>query len=359
MRVGIALALFLFSCARVPAMPIPLSERQPEILFLVPEEGEMLSTRPRLAAIFSRPIDESSLGEESVLLWEGTVDGTKIPLQFSLREEGRILIISTEDDLIPEKDYALLITSRILSLERLPVVPLTASYRTAGVGFVQEFDEIFEEDPLPEPEEAPPPEPSVLPEAEPSVLPGAEPTDPPVPVAPNPVAAPKRVVLNEIYYDAVGSDIDGLLFIELYGTPEMGIDRYQIHFVNGEDGKIYDSITLPEGAKVGSDGFYLVADSRTGNAVSSQVAGADLIDNFDPQNGPDGVQLVDPTGRLVDAVGYGEGVAPLAENGLPAFEGSSAPDVINGRSLERREPGLDTDHNLADFVDRETPTPGR
>jgi len=166
------------------------------------------------------------------------------------------------------------------------------------------------------------------------------------------------VVLNEVYYDAVGSDTDGLIFVELYGTPGLLIGGFRVLFVDGGDGSVDDTIVLPEGERVPEDGFYVIADARTGLPDVSQVPGADLIDNFDPQNGPDAVQLTDAEGVLLDAVGYGEGVAATAENGLAAFEGACALDVVNGHSLERREPGLDTDHNAEDFVEREVPTPG-
>jgi hypothetical protein len=166
------------------------------------------------------------------------------------------------------------------------------------------------------------------------------------------------VVINEIYYDAVGNDTDGLLFVELYGTPGLPVGGFQILFVDGGDGSVDDTIVLPEGVRLPEDGFYVVADARTGAPDLTQVAGADLIDNFDPQNGPDAVQLTDVEGGLLDAVGYGEGLASIAENGLATFEGSPCPDVVNGHSLEREEPGLDTGSNLDDFAERETPTPG-
>jgi hypothetical protein len=88
------------------------------------------------------------------------------------------------------------------------------------------------------------------------------------------------------------------------------------------------------------------------------VIHADLVDSFDPQNGPDAVQLLDNHDRLLDAVGYGEGIVSLAANRLPAFEGTFAPDVVNGHSLERAVTGRDTNDNDADFIDRPQPTPG-
>jgi hypothetical protein len=166
------------------------------------------------------------------------------------------------------------------------------------------------------------------------------------------------VVLNEIFYDSADSDTDGNLFVELYGTPELSLAGCKINFVNGADGSMTDSVALPAGAKTGADGFYVIADAKTGSSLSTNVPGFDLIDNFDPQNGPDAVQLLDAKGGLVDAVGYGDEIQPVAENGLASFEGAPAVDVAVGHSLERKAPGLDTENNAGDFVDREAPTPG-
>jgi len=203
-------------------------------------------------------------------------------------------------------------------------------------------------DPLPNPDPIPDPTPDPAPETTPVGSTGGE----------IPSESPQKVVLNEIYYDAVGSDSDGVLFIELYGDAAMALEGYQINFVDGADGSIDDTITLPSGAQLGGDGFFVIADAKTGLPNETFVVGADFIDNFDPANGPDAVQLLDAQGSLRDAVGYGEGLMGKAQNGLDAFEGSPTFDVLNGHSLERKSPGEDFDDNLSDFVERELPTPG-
>lgn len=166
------------------------------------------------------------------------------------------------------------------------------------------------------------------------------------------------IVINELYYDAPGSDTDGVLFVELHGTPGMDLAGYQILFVNGGNGTVTDIIELPEGSTVYEDGFFVIADGRTGALDTTQVAVYDFIDNFDPQNGPDGVQLVNPQGDLLDTVVYGEGAVPLAENDLPLGEGSFAVDVAGGHSLSRYPAGFDTDDNSIDFVENSEPSPG-
>ncbi len=180
---------------------------------------------------------------------------------------------------------------------------------------------------------------------------------PPDPQDPNENPPSHFLVLNEVLYDAVGTDTDGNEFIEIYGTPDTDVGGYQILILNGDDGKILDTIFLPAGAKVRADGLFLIADSKTSQPTASNILNPDFIDNFDPQNGPDGFQLLDPQGNLVDALSYGTGAFTQAENGLIFLEGSAAIDVSAGHSLSRMN-GADTQQNALDFLDLTNPTPG-
>lgn len=168
---------------------------------------------------------------------------------------------------------------------------------------------------------------------------------------------PENLVLNEIYYDAPSADTDGEVFIELAGSPGGWLSAYQVRMVNGSDGSLTDVIELPDTAFVNDAGFFVIADGRTGALETTQVPQFDWIDNFDPQNGPDGMQLLDDNGMLVDSVVYGDGAVQLAEDGLILGEGSPAPDVGGGLSISRFPVGFDTDENSIDFLEG-TPTPG-
>ncbi|MBI3540952.1 MAG: lamin tail domain-containing protein [Deltaproteobacteria bacterium] len=379
MKILLTLILLLFTaCAEVPSAPIPLAEKTPQVLYTFPDETKPLAITPKLALIFSKPMDQSTLSESSLLFVRGSVDMTTlqapsdllktidkgglntIPLNLSLKKGGTILLVSPDEGLEPETTYTLVVTSRVTSTDKLPLnqtpeqtsTPYIATYQTGPVGTIQETNPIVEDDPAT-------PDNNTNPLPPPLTPPTPTPSPTPAPGVAAPAALPGTVVLNEIFYDAVGSDTDGVLFVELYGTPGMLIEGYKINFVDGSDGSIDDTTTLPKGAKIKANGFYLIADAKTSSPTSSNVSGADLIDNFDPANGPDGIQLLDSAGQLIDVIGYGTGITPLAANSLALFEGTSAPDVINGHSLERRSPGLDTNNNLQDFVDREVPTPGR
>jgi hypothetical protein len=155
-------------------------------------------------------------------------------------------------------------------------------------------------------------------------------------------------LLSEVFYDAVGSD-NGHSFVEIHGTPGTSLDGFSIEGVNGSNGAVGPVIVL-SGAIPG-DGLFVVADDMGDG--TTLVAGADLILDFDFQNGPDSVVLRD--GALIaDALGYG--VFDLDE--VFAGEGAPAPDPIAGASLARLFADLDTGDNAADFVVLDVPTPG-
>lgn len=159
------------------------------------------------------------------------------------------------------------------------------------------------------------------------------------------VAAP---LISEVFYDAAGSD-NGLSFIEIAGVPGTVLDGLVLEGVNGGDGAVAPSLALA--GAIGATGLFVVADESSGGATL--VPGADLVRNFDLQNGPDSIVLRGPGGPL-DGVGYGE----FAPGDVFAGEGSPAGDPAAGQSIARRFADLDTNDNAADFVALATPTPG-
>jgi hypothetical protein len=163
-----------------------------------------------------------------------------------------------------------------------------------------------------------------------------------------PPTASALPLISEVFYDAVGSD-DGLGFVELYGAPGTVLDGMRIEGVNGSGGAIGPVLAL-SGA-IPADGFFVVADDLAGGPTL--VPGADLVLNFDFQNGPDSIVLrLDVA--ILDAVGYGV----FAPEEVFAGEGSPAPDAPAGSSLARIFADLDTGDNAADFISLATPTPG-
>ena len=154
-------------------------------------------------------------------------------------------------------------------------------------------------------------------------------------------------LISEIFYDALGSD-SGQVFVELYGSPGASLAGLTLEAVNGDNGAVHAAAELS--GVFGSSGFFVVAD--TGSDGTSDVTPADLLIEFDPQNGPDSVRLVEGT-TVLDAVGFGV----FAPGQVFAGEGSPAEDAPGGESLSRAFANVDTDNNAVDFM-RGAPSPG-
>ncbi len=161
-------------------------------------------------------------------------------------------------------------------------------------------------------------------------------------------AAYATPLISEVLYDAVGSD-DGKVFVEIFGSPGTLLDGMTLEGVNGSNGAVGPVITLS--GVIPADGLFVVAD-RT-SAGASDVAEADLLANFDFQNGPDSVVLRLGE-QVLDALAYGV----FAPGEFFAGEGGSAEDPPAGWSLARAFADIDSDDNGADFVALDSPTPG-
>ncbi len=152
-----------------------------------------------------------------------------------------------------------------------------------------------------------------------------------------------NVVINEVYYDAPGTDSG--CYIELYGPGSTSLNGFTLVGVNGTGGAPYATINLT-GYSIPADGFFVVAQN-------SWVPNADMVDpNADLQNGPDNLELKF-NNITIDALGYG------TLNGW-VFTGEWLPasDVNSGHCLGRFPDGEDTDNNFTDFQDYDTLTPG-
>jgi len=156
------------------------------------------------------------------------------------------------------------------------------------------------------------------------------------------------VMISEIFYDAEGSD-DGHVFVELAGPPGTLLDGWQVEGVNGFDGGVGPVIMLS--GSIPASGLFVLADRTGGGSVF--VPGADLVANFDFQNGPDSIVLRDEFG-VVDAVGYGS----FTSAHFFAGEGNPASDPPGGSSVARWFADVDTGDNAMDFHVLGEPTPG-
>jgi hypothetical protein len=156
------------------------------------------------------------------------------------------------------------------------------------------------------------------------------------------------VHISEVLYDALGAD-DGGVFVELYGPPGLDLGGHLLEGVNGADGAVAPVLALT--GTIPADGFFVVAD---GIGAGTLVPEADLLLEFDLQNGPDSLVLRAPHGAVLDAVGYGA----FGPTDVFAGEGQPAPDPPAGSSIARLFADIDTDDNARDFVALSMPTPG-
>ena len=314
----------------------------------VPADGSRIDKHGEFVLRFSERIDFSSLKNDAVVLLFNApeeifsdIDGLRedlesgeqatMALQFVLDAEEKELSLLPESELA-DGIYHLVITPSLLSVQGLP---FNQSPGESPRLFIARY--VVGEGELPQP-------------GGPAL--GSE--DPPPPIF---GPAPESLVIHEFLYDGKVSETDGEAFVELYGTSGADISLYQVLFINGDNGEEIERITLPPNSILGEDGIFLIADLKTGSASVSGVLGADFLDQFDPQNGPDGIQLLSRAGELIDSVVYGEGAVATADNGLTLGEGIPASDVTGGHSLSRRG-GADSGDNGADFEERASPSPG-
>jgi hypothetical protein len=151
----------------------------------------------------------------------------------------------------------------------------------------------------------------------------------------------RPLVINEVYYDDPGADDQ--YFTEIHGTAGMVLDGYSLVGVNGSDDSTYATLSL-NGAVVPADGLLVIG--------ASGVTNVDVVSTTaDWQNGPDAIQLRNPAGATLDAVGYGTGATTFRG------EGSPAPDPADTQSISRNTSHSDTQDNAVDFT-ATTPSPG-
>ncbi len=342
------IALSLLRCAAIPDYTFhSLSEDQPYVTEISPQPETSLEEPVEISLKFSERIEFESMEEDSIILLEQIEDPTVLADSSRFLKDlnsGKLqkvlcqmMLDSNETNLtlLPEAalqngTYYVVVTPHLLSAKGIPF------NQTPGKGpnlFVAKFTSSN----------------GIIGEGNPN-------SNQEIPTGTF-GPSPENLVINEFLYDGLTSETDGESFVELAGTAGADISLYQIVWVNGSDGEITDRVTLPTGSIIPSDGIFLIADLSTNSTNRSKISDVNFLDNFDPQNGPDGIQLIDREGNLIDSVVYGEGAAATSALGLPLGEGSPTLDVAGGHSLSRRD-GVDTENNSSDFIDLSTPTPG-
>jgi Lamin Tail Domain/Carbohydrate binding domain len=156
------------------------------------------------------------------------------------------------------------------------------------------------------------------------------------------------LVINEIQYNPpqIGAD-HAFEWIELLNRTNQTADLTGWKIADNNESDPFPSLILPSGGfaivAAGSD-FYVNFPSFEGNIVF--IADGSIGNGL--SNTSDRLTLIDPTGKIVDALSYGDDstiMSPPCQN------------VAEGHSLERQPPGFDT-NRASDFVDNAAPSPG-
>ncbi len=189
------------------------------------------------------------------------------------------------------------------------------------------------------------------------------------------VVANDHLVINEVDYDGVGTDLAEFVEISNPTAAPVSLAGLWLILVNGNGSVEYDHVDLTPAGTL-APGQYLVICSfavtpAPGAAVIRWTA-AGLADSNAIQNGsPDGVALFDTaTQTIVDALSY-EGAITAATFTSPfqflgpfnLVEGTALPfgvadsNTLPG-SLVRLPDGADTDNATVDWKFTGTPTPG-
>lgn len=357
---GLGILLLMTACGAPEWQLRSLSAMQPHVVSMSPENS-LVAPNTKFSLLLSVPVDEETLTEKSVLIIQSDASDSdfgnmknllkkisdqelaSIPLSRSLSHDGKELSLEPQSPFSEGETYTILITSELMTEDLLPFNQRAGE---TAAPYLWTF-QVTEDEGM----ASASPVSKGTPKAPISSGPNTT-NQEPLPV----MSETPQVVLNEIYYDAPGSDTDGVVFIELRGAAGLDLSGLQVLMINGDNGSITDSIILPTGSRITDSGLFVIADQSTGSS-SSHVAIFDLIDNFDPQNGPDAIQIIF-NGELLDCLAYGDVKVTQAENGLDIVEGVSAPSISSGHSLSRQEDAEDSQDNASDFFENTLPSPG-
>ena len=153
---------------------------------------------------------------------------------------------------------------------------------------------------------ASPPAPALPPPAPPPPPPAPTPPPPPVPPPPPPPPAPPvvhpRILISEIFYNALGNDT-GKEFVELYNAGDGDGDLDGWSLINGTSSLATFGAKAEDRRTLGAKKFFLIGFSNyTGTPT------ADLTRSAQLPNARATISLIDSFGAVVDAVAYDNAV---------------------------------------------------
>lgn len=177
-----------------------------------------------------------------------------------------------------------------------------------------------------------------------------------------------RIVINEVDYDQVGTDLAE--YVELYNptTSNASLAGLQLVLVNGATSTSYASIDLSPVGTLASHQYLVVAGAGVTVAPSALKLDPGWTQDAVQNGAPDGLALVDSVGHdVVDALSYEGGITAAM---LPGFtmpvslvEGTQLPSSVADSNtvtgtLCRDPDGQDTDDAATDWKFCTNLTPG-
>ena len=156
-----------------------------------------------------------------------------------------------------------------------------------------------------------------------------------------------KVVINEVFYDAVGSD-DNQEWIELYNSSSEDINLQG--WILQAGGTSYSDIFIFPSIMIRANSFFLISEST--------YSLSNLVTNLGFENGgsaTDGIRILNPANQYTDTILYDY---PNANNLIGDSVNQLPCSGVNpGQSLARSVDGVDTDSEY-DWVSCSMPSPG-
>jgi Lamin Tail Domain/Collagen triple helix repeat (20 copies) len=155
--------------------------------------------------------------------------------------------------------------------------------------------------------------------------------------------------INEFMTGSTGAASNEFVELVNTGTAAADVGGYRLAYRSGAGTSDVTLGTIPSGTTIPAGGFYLFGGSGyAGSAVPDQSFSTALAATAG------GLGLRDPSGAIVDSVGYGDATNAFVE-GHPASAPPAA--ATPGNSAVRLPDGHDTNDNAADFSISASPTP--
>lgn len=184
-----------------------------------------------------------------------------------------------------------------------------------------------------------------------------------------------HIVISEVLWDWPGSDV--VEFIELYNPTCDPVDLagWSLSLINGSNDTEYNNVDL-SGFTIPGFGFMLIGHDTDSEGTWTSVTPDITLPVNGVQNGaPDGIQLFDAGGQVVDELSYGvfdeddwmdgftenPGFGFLSDDGhsaeRKAYFLSTGADMATGGIHADKGNAYDTDINEDNFVEQEFPNP--